>query len=328
MESQQLTGALSRLLAFDKDKLPQLDLEVAEKPEIIKDLPAEQYFADRTRINSSAIKKILRSPRHFLTDWFGGVDEDEEEPDHFRIGRAAHLMLLEPQIFRELHVVEPEFIGLTKDGKPTKNPNALDVKMQREQWRAKQKPGAIILTQEELDHLVGMIEAVLEHPIANSMLKTGVAECTIHWTDRDTGVKCKGRPDFLTFEDGGEFHLLNFKTARNIQPGVFADDALRLQYHLSEAFYADGLLEVYGRLPSTMTLFPVEKSPPYEAAVYPLEDAWFEQGRAMYKHGLQIYRRCRDTGRWPAYQQNAQMLSMPNRAKYMMLPEFDFGDVP
>lgn len=233
-------------------------------------------------------------------------------------------MLLEPDKFRQLHVVEPEFIGVTKDGKPTKNPNAIDVKNQREEWRSKQSPQALILTEEEVGNLVGMIESVLEHPIANSMLKKGVAESVIKWTDRDTGVMCKGKPDYLTFEDNKDFHLIDFKTSRNIQSGVFMRDIVNLQYHLSMAFYADGLLEVYGRLPSTLTIFPVEKTPPYEAAVFVLDDDWYDIGRRMYKDGLELYKKCIDSGKWPAFSSKAEAMSMPQWAQDYSAPEFKF----
>jgi hypothetical protein len=320
---ENLSGVLSKILSYNRDQMPQFDNEFLNKAEIIKGNPADSYFSDKTRMNSTSLKNILRSPRYFLSQW--KEISDDKEADHFRIGRAAHLMLLEPDIFRRLHVVEPEFIGVTKDGKPTKNPNALDVKKQKEEWLAKQSPDAIILKQEELDQLVGMIESVLDHPVANAMLKNGVAEATIKWTDRDTGIMCKGRPDFITFEPNGDYHLIDFKTSRNIQRGSFTKDIISMQYHLSMAFYADGLMEVYGRLPSSISLFPVEKTSPHEAAVFIFEDEWYEIGKQMYKAGLNLYKKCIDEGKWPRFQHNAQTIAMPQWAQDYIEPEYNFN---
>ncbi len=318
-----LSGVLSRILSHDEDRLPRISKEI-EQPRIIEDLSAELYHADRTRMSSTGIRKMIHSPRKFLTFWSDLDSEDEEEKDHFRIGRAAHLLLLEPQKFKELYVIEPVHTGMTKAGKPTTSSNSIEVQEAKAKWRASQSPGAVIVTQEELDNLVGMMEAVLEHPVASGMLKEGKPECTLQWTDEETGVMCKGRPDYIVNDKENNLHLIDFKTARDIRPGIFADDAYRLRYYVQLAFYHDGLVRALGRQPQSITIIAVEKKAPFEAVVYPLEDAWFEKGQIAYRHALRLYRKCRDTGKWPAFQQNAQLLSMPRKAEYESLPEFSF----
>ncbi len=308
----RLSGVLSRILSHSEERLPRVTTE-QEQPKLIEDLQAELYHADRTRMSSSGVRKMLHSPRHFLTFW-AGLDDEDQDKDHFRIGRAAHLMLLEPKKFRELYVVQPDFGAMQSKT----NRHARDV------WRASQLPGAVIVTQEELDDLVGMIEAVLEHPVASGMLKDGKPECSLQWTDEETGVMCKGRPDYIVNDNNGNIHLIDFKTARDIRAGIFADDAYRMRYHVQLAFYHDGLVRALGRQPSTITIIAVEKKAPFEAVVYPLEDLWFERGQLAYKHALRLYRKCRDTGKWPRYQQNAQLLSMPRKADFESLPEFSF----
>jgi len=316
-----LRGVLSKLLAHDEKRLPIITADKTQI-EIIEDLPAEDYHADKTRMSSTAIRNILRSPRHFLLNWQGLEDEGEEK-DHFRIGRAAHLFLLEPHKFKAQYVVEPVHQGFTKDGKPTTSANALSVKEAKEHWLSQQKPDALIVSQQELDELVGMIEAVLEHPQAAGLLSNGVAETTIRWTDEETGVMCKARPDYLS-RIGDELHLIDFKTTRDIRAGIFANDGLKMGYGTQLAFYHDGVVKALGRQPTSITIIAVEKKPPHEAVVYLLNDDWFEYGQRFYKHALKIYKKCRDTGKFPAFQNGSQMLSMPSRAQQDQVPEFDF----
>jgi hypothetical protein len=309
---EHLQGVLAKLLTFSEDKLPKIKgHELLEQPKLIEGMPPEVYHGDKARMSSSGVRKVLQSPRHFLTMWCNEVEEDK---DHFRIGRAAHLLLLEPEKFRELYLVQPDFGAMQS----SKNRAA------RDEWRSQQHPQAVIVTEKELNNLVGMAEAVLEHPIASALLKNGKPETTLHWTDEDTGVYCKARPDYISVDPTGDVHLIDFKTTRDIRSGIFADDAYRMRYGTQLAFYHDGLVRAMGRQPTTVTLIAVEKEPPFEAAVYCLTDDWIERGQEEYQHALRIYRRCRDTGKFPAHQSNASILNMPRKAQYDSLPQFEF----
>lgn len=307
----RLTGVLGRILSQSDDKLPKIENEKSEA-KVYWDMPPEIYHAEKRRMSSSGVRKMLHSPRHFLTYWTD--NEEEEEKDHFRIGRAAHMMLLEPQKFRELYIVQPDFGAMQS----SKNRAA------RDEWKQQQDPQAVIVTEDELNHLVGMMESVMEHPTASNMLKNGRPECSLHWRDEETGVLCRGRPDYLVNDKDDNIHLIDFKTSRDIRPGIFARDAHRLNYGVQLAFYHDGIVQALGRQPASITIIAVEKEPPYEAVCYPLEDKWFEKGQEAYRHALSLYKKCRDTGKWPAYQSNAQLLSMPREADFDVLPEFQF----
>lgn len=318
-------GTLKKILNQDMARMPKIFLTDEPRPqaEFSEVLSAEDYHNDREAMSSGALRKILKSPRSFLSHWYG-LDE-EEDKDHFRVGRAAHLMLLEPQLFRKLYIIEPIFEGFTKKGELTTNPNAHEVKEAKRLWYEKLEKGALVLKQKELDDLVGMIDSVIEHPIASRMLRNGKPECSIKWVDPESGVLCRARPDYIVDDKTGALHLIDFKTTKDIREGIFANDVLRMMYHVQLAFYHDGIVQALGRQPTTITLIAVEKTAPFEAAVYPLDDEWFEQGQLFYKHALKLYAKCRETGIWPAYQKNAKVLRMPSKGNLIELPEFDFG---
>lgn len=319
----RLSGVLNKILSFDKANMPR----IASKDNIVdgvmvdfntsfyEDMSPEQYHADRTRMSSTAIRKLLHSPRQFLTFW-QGLDTEEEEPDHFRIGRAAHMFLLEPSKFRDSYIIQPDFGAMQS----SKNRAARDA------WRADLPPQTIVVTENELTMLIGMIESVLEHPIASKMLENGKPECTIHWTDEETGVMCKARPDYIVKDGGDNLHLIDFKTTRDIRAGIFSYDVMRLGYNVQLAFYHDGLVRSFQRQPQTITIIPVEKKEPHETAVYPLSDKFFEDGQEDYKHALRLYRKCMDTGKWPAYSNTAAVLEAPNTINFKIRPEFNFEE--
>jgi len=286
--------------------------------------PAERYHANRDTISSGGLKKVLRSPKHYLS-WLLGLEEDEEgEKDHFRFGRAAHMMLLEPRKFRDLYVVEPEFVGYTKDGKESKN--SKEAKDKRAKWREDQHPDAQIITQDEQKHLIGMIESVMEHSIARNLLVDGRPEVSGYFKDPDTGIYCRIRPDYLSLDkDNGGTHLVDFKTSRDVRAGMFSNDIWRMLYHLQMAFYYDGLTAINGKQPESASFIVVEKTPPYECAVYVADDQMLAMGRQWYQHGLRLLKRCIETNQWPGVQLQAQMISLPKRAEYDQFPEFEFG---
>lgn len=310
----RLSGVLNKILTFDKEKLPKIT-DVIESPSFIEDMSPEQYHADRTRMSSSAIRKLLHSPRHFLT-WWHGLEDEDDEPDHFRIGRAAHMFLLEPSKFREAYIIQPDFGAMQSP----KN------RASRDAWRKGLPAGSVVVTDDELYILVGIIEAVLEHPIASKMLENGKPECTIHWTDRDTGVMCKARPDYVVNDPDGNLHLIDFKTTKDIRPGLFSMDVLKHGYNVQLAFYHDGLTEALMRQPSTISIIPTEKKEPYETAVYPLSDRFFEEGQLDYKHALALYKKCMTVGKWPAFSNAAVVLEPPSAINFKVRPEFNWEE--
>lgn len=319
-----ISNTLQKLIKPDLTKLPKITIGEQET-KIIKDMPAEQYHADKDRMSSTALRRLLKSPRSFLATWTGLEKEDEEdEPDYFRIGRAAHMALLEQELFRKTYVIEPIHQGFTKDGKPTTSANAESVKAAKELWRAQQKPDALILSEKEMEMLLGMLESVLEHKIANGLLKDGQPETTLQWIDIDTGVWCRARPDYLVQDKNGGLHVIDFKTTRDIQSGFFATEIVKKGYHTQLAFYHDGVMECFGKQPQSLTIIATEKKYPYETAVHILHDQYFEKGQELYKHALGIYKRCIEENNWPSYSQSAAMIQPPNSIQYQTLPEFQW----
>lgn len=66
------------------------------------------YFADDGYIHQSTLAKILyMSPAEFNYS----LNAPKEDKEHFRIGTAVHGLLLQPQIFEDLIIEEPEIDG-------------------------------------------------------------------------------------------------------------------------------------------------------------------------------------------------------------------------
>lgn len=97
------------------------------------------------------------------------------------LGRAAHCAVLTPALFAS------EFVFRPTDGRGdfrTKEGKA---------WRDEQT--ATILTEEDRQTIAGVVQA-----IRGKRIEVARAEQSVFWTCEDTGLACKGRPDWFDTE--------------------------------------------------------------------------------------------------------------------------------
>jgi hypothetical protein len=150
--------------------------------------------------------------------------------------------------------------------------------------------------------------AVRSHPVAGELLATGAGEVSLTWTDKDTGIACKGRMDWLT-----DTVLADLKTARDIEAKAFGRHAASMLYHCQLAFYQMGLF-ANGLEPATK-IIAVESGGPHDVAVFDLDEDVLWAGEVKVRQALALVARCREQRRWPGrYQEEASF----------MLPAWEF----
>ena len=284
-----------------KDKNPRLpEINPGKPDELLYDLPFEEYLADNTCVSSSGLKKVAESPLHFLWHISGEVPDEDTEP--LRFGRAAHMMILEPEKFRELYVVQPDFGAMQSP----KN------KAIRDEWRAGLPADAVIVTQKDLDSLTYMVESLMSHPQASNFFKAGRPEVTGKFTDPTTGIRCRIRPDYLTqMSDGGLF-LFDLKTTRMDTKGLFANDAAKRKYPMQLAFYRDGIAQITKKQLQAVALVAIEKNPPYSCWVYWLTEEDLAVGSAWNKKQLLRLKDAIENDKWEPPQPEGEILNMPS----------------
>jgi hypothetical protein len=303
--------------------LPEIGVD---KPDALDyDESFESYLGDKSCISSSGVRKLLDNPRAFIAEAAGYLKDDEtEEKDAYRFGSAAHMMILEPAKFRNMYLIEPEFTGFTKEGKPSTQ--SADCKLKRKTWYESLAPGALVVTQEELHDLTYMVEALMEHPQASSLLRNGRPEVTGRFTHPETKVRCRIRPDYLTLDKEDKTYVIDIKTTRHEKIGLFATDVAKLQYFIQLAMYHDGIAQITGKQVEASAFIALTKKPPYSVAVYWMNDKDLELGRAWYQYGLKVFSRCVKNNDWPPAQGQGQMLNMPNYIHNEPFPNFEWRD--
>lgn len=253
-------------------------------------------------INQSGLKEILRSPAHYQAS----LKAEPKDTEAMRFGRIFHTAILEPQLFRERHVIEPKFDRRTKQGK-------LDFDV----WKSGLRSDAILIPSLWEEPLLAMIDKVLSHKLVSDLLPGSLREVSLFWDDIETGERCKARYDLVT-ADGV---IVDFKTTLDARPYAFAREIWNREYHVQVSHYCNGAhVSQVGR-GDQFIFIAIEKNPPYELAVYPAGLRTFSIGDHYRSQAMHTYSRCKKENRWPGYNEEAFPLDVPAWAENVDIGE-------
>jgi PDDEXK-like domain of unknown function (DUF3799) len=160
------------------------------------------------------------------------------------------------------------------------------------------------LSSNQYQVLQAMVESFQKHELANQFLENAKIEQSIYWTDPDTGILCKCRPDILRCN-----LICDLKTAQDGSPRSFQYAAFNYGYYIQAAMIQEALIEIKKVKVKDFLFLVIEKSAPYAISIYQLDEPSLEQGRHEFKQLLVHYKRCLDTNDWPAYA--IQEISLP-----------------
>lgn len=171
------------------------------------------------------------------------------------------------------------------------------------------------LAPEAWDQLMGMRNAVMDHPVASRLISApGRAELSVYWNDPISGELCRVRPDYLR-DDG---IVVDVKTCEDASPEGFAKSIASWRYDVQDPFYLDGINLMRHQANRTdiaeakaFVFLAVEKKAPYAVGVYVLDEESREFGRAQYRKDLDAYAACQKSGAWPGYGERIQTISLP-----------------
>lgn len=276
------------------------------KTGIYPDVTNEDYHGG-VGISKSGLDLMARSPLHYWAAYHDPLRKPREETPAMRFGTAIHTAVLEPGTFLDRYVILPDGLDRrTKDGKAEYA--VLEAKAEAK--------GAQLLPYADFDKAMAIKSACHTHPMAKQLFRDGKAEMSVFWTDEETGVLCKCRPDWLLGGDNPA--ILDLKTTVDASPDGFMKSAYKYRYHVQAAWYLDGLEAAMGVKPDVFMFLAIEKDPPYAPAFYYADDAMITAGRAEYRRLLRLYAQCQNEGSWPGYNPKLQPLSLPKWADFPM----------
>lgn len=260
-------------------------------------LPAD--YTSIPAINWSTLKHLRESPLHYRH----ALTAPSKETDAMRIGTATHLAVLEPERFAERVAV---WDGERRAGNAYK------------EWLAANE-GKLHLRTQDLAGIDAIATAVRAHPVAARLLSEGEAEVTLEWTDEATGLRCKGRADWIRREEDGSITVIDLKTTRTTNPRQFAAQCAQLGYHGQAAHYVAGVRAMHPDAPTVrFIVIAVESGPPHDVAVYELDagvpDGALYVGELLRRELLTKLADCIRHDEWPGRCPRMETLCLPGWA--------------
>lgn len=156
--------------------------------------------------------------------------------------------------------------------------------------------------------MIGVAENLLLHPQGPDLFQNGQAEVVGYFRDEETGLRLKFMPDFAAFS--GET-LVDLKTAKDSRLKKFGSAAFGHRYDVQLFHYATGMKAFTGKYPSVIANVVVEKTPPYEVAIYYylMEDLFYAE--QDYRKALNLIRKAIDENNFPPRQTKLERIYTP-----------------
>ena len=242
-------------------------------------------YRKREGLSSSDIKRMMKSMAH----WKYFTDNPEEDTDtpSLKFGRAYHKMMLEPYDFDSEYAVAPKVDRRTKEGK--------EAYASFEQA----SEGKEIIDEETYNRLLEMREVLYKTPYVKKLI-AGEHEKSFFWTDAETGIKCKCRPDSFGVFGKDTNIIVDLKTTQCAETSTFMRSALKFNYDVQAAHYTAGLEEIYGKN-YTFIFIAQETKAPYLVNILQADSYFMENGREVRKVMLETYKKCLELNEYPGY---------------------------
>lgn len=248
----------------------------------VYDIPDYLYHQDPVEggsLSSTGARRLLPPSCPAKFRWYA---DHPEHKDVFDFGKAAHHRVLG---------TGPEIVPIDTP------PSGWTTKKAKEAKAQAYAEGKVPLKLEEAHQVAEMAAALRRHPKAGRLFlpDRGVAEQTLVWRDRATGIM---RRALLDWTQGPL--VVDYKTCDKADDASCARSIFNYGYHQQADWYIDGASEVHGQRPRFLLVFQ-EKTAPYLVNVIEPDAEALLWGAVLNAKAIDIYRQCTETGVWRGY---------------------------
>lgn len=261
----------------------------------------EDYHRSRGE-SSSNLKPACKSMELYHETRSGRVPFNESPA--MRLGSLIHKLTLERLDFQSEYIVAEKFNN-TNQGREDK------------QAFHDANPGKVVISPAEYETASAMADKLLAYPevVELGIFESGIPERSGYYTDPDTGILCKYRPDWEN-----DFAMFDVKSCKDASEKGFASSMIDFKYPLSAAHYLTGDKVLNNREEFKPFFFLcVESKYPYECAVYQIDEMALDLGLWQRGKALKNIKECRESGEWPLLNDGiGRTIKLPNFAYYEM----------
>lgn len=314
--------------------LPNVPLYVTKKPSckslavqkgsrVVQD-KMEKYLAAPGE-SSSALKEVLKSPRHYLI--YKNEDLKQKDESHFTLGTFIHSAFLEPSKFAKVQSLPAEgnkasiagltalikyyweLLGIAPDAFLS-DKGMKDLKEILFDLETKAAKAGYTFIDPTMAKVVKIIQASYRTyggGIIPRLIACGRTEVSMYGKDPSTGLKVKIRPDCMLLEEQvGANIILSVKTTSATSIDGFMRDAAKYRYELAEGMYLKVASEITGRKFTGTLMLVAQTVIPYQCALLWLDAEDLEIGKYKYQQAIDIVSQCRKADSWPGFEAYAE----------------------
>lgn len=273
-------------------------------------ISAEKYHAGicpEPELSTGIIKRLInQTPYHaWLSHPKLNKSLKRKVSNEFDLGTAAHSMLLENDN-SNIVVLRPENY-LAKNGNVPRGFTNDAIRAARDNARAE---GKIPVLEDDFMNVRYMVEQAKKF-VGTSEIEN-IFDCgkpELSFARKlECGTWIKTRPDFIT--DDHEV-ILDYKTTANgANPEQFVRQIFSMGYDIQASLYSYMNQLVYGIKPSFIFLVQ-STEPPFECSLVGASESMIAVGMEKVMYAIRLWRKCIDTGEFPAYPGNIHWAEAP-----------------
>lgn len=284
----------------------------------------EKYLAAPGE-SSSALKEVLKSPRHYLI--YKNEDLRPKDESHFTLGTFIHSAFLEPSKFAKVKVLPAEgnksskagiftlikyywnLLGLAPDvflGEMKMD----DLKETLFDLEVLAKKAGYTFIDADMAQVVKIVQSSYRTyggGIIPHLVGLGRSEVSMYGKDPGTGLKVKIRPDCLLLEEQvGANLILSVKTTSATTIDGFMRDAAKYRYELAEGMYLQVASEITGRRFTGTLMLVAQTCIPFQCFLLYFDAEDLACGKYKYQQAIDIVRQCKENDSWPGFESFAE----------------------
>jgi hypothetical protein len=240
-----------------------------------ENIPNEIYHSDKSHVSSSQLNNLRRSPKYFLENFLNRVQR--KPSPQMELGSLIHHAILESEDFGKRKIIVPNFGDLRlKENKKIK-----------EEFIAHLPIDAIKITIEQAEIISRCSNSILNNPTAIKLLKNGIFERSGYFSH--LGINQRIRPDCYRPDIGV---LIDLKTTSELTTEGFSKSIYQYGYDLQMAMYKKGCETIDDITIKACVYIVLETEPPYDMAIWTLDEGTLEYGLVRYETALDTLKEC------------------------------------
>lgn len=259
----------------------RLDALIPGETIIIDGLSDDVYHGSKG-VSCSKIKVFIDCAFEYWAKYVGLTNLKEvaqKEKDYYAFGKAAHCVVLEPDVFDKKYIRMPDTVKVRNGAK-----------WEEVEAEAISK-GQTILTKTHFDEMAHVKAAIDNNKTARLYCTGGIAERSYFTRDKETNLIVKVRPDY----EIGDL-ITDLKTSDTANPRLTDRKFKNLGYHIQDAMYSD----ISGK--SDFVFVVMKSKRPYTiTAPVIMSDDLKRLGYLEYRKALRGIKSCMESGVWPMY---------------------------